>query len=106
MKMHTYLNFGDNYAQAFRFYEQHLGGKIVSMMTFGDMPEPRNVPAGLGNDCVLHARMIIGDALLMASDAPPQRFQPMRSSISHLLSTVPKKQSASMHCSPMEERSL
>jgi PhnB protein len=44
MKMHTYLNFGDNYAQAFRFYEQHLGGKIVSMMTFGDMPEPRNVP--------------------------------------------------------------
>ena len=27
MQMHTYLNYGGNCEQAFRFYEQHLGGK-------------------------------------------------------------------------------
>jgi hypothetical protein len=26
MKLHMYLNYGGNCAQAFRFYEKHLGG--------------------------------------------------------------------------------
>ena len=29
MKLYTYLNYGGNCEQAFRFYEQHLGGKIT-----------------------------------------------------------------------------
>jgi PhnB protein len=29
MKMHTYLNYGGNCQEAFRFYEKHLGGKIT-----------------------------------------------------------------------------
>jgi hypothetical protein len=28
MKLHTYLNYGGNCAEAFRFYERNLGGKI------------------------------------------------------------------------------
>ena len=78
MKLHTYLNFGGNCEQAFRFYEQHLGGKITSMMTYGQMPNPNDIPPERKND-VLHARIKIGDTEVMASDAPPDRFQPMRS---------------------------
>lgn len=29
MRLNTYLNYGGNCAEAFRFYEEHLGGKIT-----------------------------------------------------------------------------
>jgi len=78
MKLHTYLNYGGNCAQAFRFYEQHLGGKITGMMTQGQMPDPKGVPPERRND-ILHASMSLGGTQVMASDVPPERFQPMRS---------------------------
>src|SRR5215475_1877875 len=78
MKLHTYLNFGGNCEQAFRFYEQHLGGKITMMMTHGQQPDPRNVPPDQMN-AILYANMKIGETDLMGSDVPPERFQPMRS---------------------------
>ncbi len=78
MKLTTYLNYGGNCAQAFRFYEQHLGGKITMMMTHGEQPDPSNVPPERQKD-ILHARIIIGETELSAADVPPERFQPMRS---------------------------
>ena len=78
MKIMTYLNYGGNCAEAFRFYEKNLGGKIHFMMTFDQMPEPSKVPAGM-EKAVLHARLNIGETILLGSDAPPERFQPMRS---------------------------
>jgi PhnB protein len=78
MKLNTYLNYRGNCAQALRFYEQHLGAKITMMMTFGQMPDPSVAPPGQ-KDAILHARFTLGGAEIMASDAPPDRFQPMRS---------------------------
>ena len=78
MKLHTYLNYGGNCAQAFRFYRDHLGGKITVMMTHGQMPGQAEVAPEL-KDAILHARMTIGETEIMASDVPPDRFQPMRS---------------------------
>lgn len=78
MKLFTYLNYGGNCAQAFRFYEQHLGGKITMMMTHAEQPDPKNVPPEW-RDAILHARMIIGETELLAADVPPDRFQSMRS---------------------------
>jgi PhnB protein len=78
MKLNTYLNFGGNCAEALRFYEKHLGGKITGIMTYSEMPEPKNFPPGMENG-VLHARILLGETMLMASDGPPDRFQPMRS---------------------------
>jgi len=78
MKLLTCLNYGGNCEQAFRFYEKHLGGKITSMMTHGQNPGPSNVPPELKNT-ILHARLSIGETELLASDVPPERFQPMRS---------------------------
>jgi PhnB protein len=78
MKLYTYLNYGGNCAQAFRFYEQHLGGKITTMMTHGELPDPSHVPPEW-RKAILHARMTIGETELWAADVPPERFQPMRS---------------------------
>jgi PhnB protein len=78
MKLHTYLNYGGNCAEAFRFYEEHLGGKINFMMTFAQMPDPKQIPPGMENG-VLHVAMNLGETMIMASDVPPERFQPMRS---------------------------
>lgn len=78
MKLHTYLNYGGNCAEAFRFYEKNLGGKILAMMTYADQPNQKNVPPGT-EKWVLYANMAIGETQLMGSDVPTERFQPMRS---------------------------
>ena len=78
MKLHTYLNYGGNCEQAFRFYEQHLGGKITALMTHGEQPLPSNAPPDWEKS-ILYARITIAGTDLMGSDVPPARFQPMRS---------------------------
>ena len=76
MELHTYLNYGGNCEQAFRFYEQHLGGKITMLMRHGDQPTPSEVPLDW-NGKVLHARMNLGGTELLGADIPG--YQPMRS---------------------------
>jgi len=78
MKLNIYLNYGGNCEAAFRFYEEHLGGKITMMARHKDVPHPENVPANWQN-AVLHARIEIGDAVVMGADIPPDVFKPMRS---------------------------
>jgi PhnB protein len=76
MKLYTYLNFGGNCAEAFRYYEKHLGGKIGMLMRHEENPGPSNVGPEW-QDKVLHARISIGETELMGADVP--RYQPMRS---------------------------
>ena len=78
MQLNTYLNYGGNCEQAFRFYEQHLGGKIVMLMRHGEQPNASSVAPEWKN-AVLHARMTLGGTDLLGADIPPDRFQPMRS---------------------------
>jgi PhnB protein len=84
MKLYTYLNYGGNCEQAFRFYEQHLGGKMSMIVKHGDEPGGQATPAEL-KGTVLHARLMLGETDLMGSDVPPSRFQPMRSAYLSLL---------------------
>jgi len=76
MKLQTYVNFAGKCAEAFRFYEQHLGGKTGMMMTHGQAPDQSKVDPAL-KDAVLHARITIGGTELMGADIP--NAQPMRS---------------------------
>lgn len=78
MQLHTYLNYGGNCEQAFRFYEEHLGGKITMLMRHGEAPNPQDVPADWKN-AVLHAQMTLGGTQLLGADIPRDRFQPIRS---------------------------
>ncbi len=72
-----YLAFNGNTREAFRFYEQALGAKIETMMSFTDMPkmpapaegcEGGGMPSG---DGIMHACLALpGGARLMAGDQP------------------------------------
>jgi PhnB protein len=80
MKLYTQLNFGGNCEEAFRFYEKHLGGKITMIMNQSQAP---GAPAGAGK-AIIHARMNIGDTVLIGNDVPPSVFKPMRSTYMYL----------------------
>jgi len=73
MQLIAYLNFNGNCEEAFRYYEKHLGGKIIAMMRYEDGPKDMPVSPD-SKKKIMHARLTVGDAVLMASDAPPPRF--------------------------------
>lgn len=76
MRMNTYVNFRGKCAEAFQYYERHLGAKIGSIMTHAQSPDLSRVGPDW-KDAVLHASISIGDTELMAADIP--NAEPMRS---------------------------
>ena len=76
MKMNTYVNFRGTCAEAFRYYEKHLGAKVGIVMTHAQAPDPSRVNPDW-KDAVLHARITVGDVELWAADIP--NAEPMRS---------------------------
>ena len=76
MKLDVYLNYRGTCEEAFRFYEQHLGGKIVMMMKHNEMPGGQPMPPDF-QDKVLHAHLELGGTVLMGADIPTA--EPMRS---------------------------
>jgi PhnB protein len=68
-----YLNFNGDCEAAFKTYERVLGGKIEAFMTHGESPIADQVPESW-HKRVLHARLVVGDAVLMASDTPPNDY--------------------------------
>ena len=44
MRLDIYVNYRGTCEQAFRFYEEHLGGKVTGMVRHGEQPNP-SIPA-------------------------------------------------------------
>ena len=76
MKLDVYLNYQGTCEGAFRFYEQHLGGKIIMMMRHKESPDPSNLPADW-QESILHARIELGNTALLGADMP--QAEPVRS---------------------------
>jgi len=76
MKLDVYINYKGTCEEAFRFYEQHLGGKITMMMRHGEQPNATSVAPEFKN-AILHARIEIGGTVLAGADIPSA--EPMRS---------------------------
>lgn len=70
MKMNPYLTFNGQCADAFKFYERCLGGKISMMLSFEETPAAEHVPADYRGK-IMHARLTVGDQVLMGSDRHP-----------------------------------
>ena len=71
-----YLAFDGSTREAFRFYEQALGAKIQTLMSYADMPKmPAPAEGGApSGDGIMHACLVLpGGAMLMAGDTPPGR---------------------------------
>jgi len=77
MKLNPYLNFPGTCEEAMSTYAKVLGGDIVAMLAYGDMPGENPIPDDMRKK-IAHARLIIGDQVLMASDAGPDRYKPMQ----------------------------
>ncbi|AFH62653.1 VOC family protein [Paenibacillus caseinilyticus] len=78
MSLNPYLCLEGTTREAVYFYEKALGGKVVGIMTFGDMPADPNHPmSDEMKERVMHAHLKVGDADLMFSDTyPGMPFQP------------------------------
>ena len=74
MQLNPYLLFNGNCAEAFKFYEETLGGKIEGLFTYSGSPAAEHAPPEWG-DKVMHATLMIGDQKLMGSDAPPGHYE-------------------------------
>ena len=73
-----YIFFDGQCAEAMRFYERTLGGKMQTLMTYGESPVPDEHSCGPGmKDRVMHACLVLDGRMLMASDSPPGMYQPM-----------------------------
>jgi PhnB protein len=66
LQLDTYLFFNGTCAEAMRFYERTLGGKLT-LMTNAQSPIADKLPPGSG-DRILHARLELDGRTLMASD--------------------------------------
>ncbi|MGZ5226984.1 MAG: VOC family protein, partial [Burkholderiales bacterium] len=69
MQINPYLLFNGQCEAAFKLYERVLGGKIDAMMTHAGTPAEAHVPPEWRNK-IIHARLVVGDEVLMGSDAP------------------------------------
>lgn len=75
MRLNPYLHFDGNCREAFGFYEQVLGGKVIMMLTHADAPpDMQGPPESQGR--IMHARMDVGGTVLMGSDTPIGRWMP------------------------------
>ena len=74
MQLNPYLLFNGQCEAAFKFYERTLGGKIEELITHAGTPAETHVPAEW-RDKIMHARLVVGDQVLMGSDAPPDHYE-------------------------------
>ena len=88
MQLDVYVNYRGTCEDAFRFYEQHLGGRIKDLVRHKDIPNP-NIPADW-KEKVLHAQIEIAGSVLMGADIP--NAEPMRSA--YLSLTVDREEDA------------
>jgi PhnB protein len=74
MHINPYLSFDGKCEEAVTAYQKILGGEIVAMMRYEAGASEMQTPPEWGKK-IMHARLVFGDNVLMASDAPPDRFR-------------------------------
>ena len=74
MRLNPYLLFNGQCEEAFQFYAKCLGGSIGAMLPFAGTPAEGSVPEQWRNK-VMHARLDLGDQVLMGSDAMAGHYQ-------------------------------
>ena len=74
---HISLLFNGQCEAAFRFYERCLGGKIVSIFTWGKSPMAGDAPPGWAEK-VMYGSLTIDETLISGSDVPPPHYEQPR----------------------------
>jgi PhnB protein len=72
VRMNPYLVMDGNAKEAIAFYETALAAKVITVQTFGEMPDDPNHPIPDGvKDRILHGLLKVGETDLMLSDTFP-----------------------------------
>jgi PhnB protein len=74
MQMTVYLSFRGECEAAFKFYEEHLDGKLGGIFRYAGTPLADQVPADWQNK-VMHGSLAIGEQVLMGGDVAPDRYE-------------------------------
>jgi PhnB protein len=77
MQLNPYLTFNGQCEAAFKFYERCLGGKIEMMLSHGEAPTAEQI-AFEWRQKIMHAHLVVGDQVLMGSDAPPAHYEKLQ----------------------------
>ncbi|XEC97562.1 VOC family protein [Paenibacillus tarimensis] len=70
VRLTPYLNMEGNAREAIQFYEQAIGAEVLTIITYGDMPEMPNTFTDDLKNLVAHAKLQVGETELMFSDVP------------------------------------
>lgn len=70
VKLTPYINLEGRAKEAISFYEQTIGAEILSLATYGDMPNMADTFTDEMKGLVAHAKLRVGESELMFSDAP------------------------------------
>ena len=73
MIINCYLAFDGQCKEAFEFYQKVLGGEIVMMLSVGETPMGEQATEEQRAK-IMHARLNIGDNVLMGGDTPMPHF--------------------------------
>jgi PhnB protein len=74
MQINAYVFFNGQCKEAFEFYAKCLKGEIQAMLPHAGTPAEAHVTEEW-RDKIIHARMAVGEGVLMASDAPPDHYK-------------------------------
>ena len=74
MSLNPYLYFDGQCEEAFKFYEQCLGGKVTFMMTYEGSPMAAQAPPGFSKK-ILHAGLALDGGALEGCDAGPGEYK-------------------------------
>ena len=66
MLVEPYLFFDGKCEEALEFYRRTIGAEVTALLRWKDSPDPAAMPGAA--DKVMHARVRIGDTMVMASD--------------------------------------
>lgn len=74
MQLSPHLTFNGQCKAAFKFYERALGGKVVTMLTYGDSPMAEQVSSEWRGK-IVHASLTVGNNVLAGADVLPEHYE-------------------------------
>jgi PhnB protein len=74
MHVNAYLSFNGQCEEAFQFYAKVCNGSIEAMLKYESAPPDMPITQESKNK-IMHARVKLGDTIVMGSDAPPQFYK-------------------------------
>ncbi len=70
VKLTPYITLEGRAKEAITFYKQVIGAEVLSMITYGEIPDMPNTFTDDLKSLVAHAKLKVGETELMLSDAP------------------------------------